>query len=156
MDLDSFDCAILNALQRDASLTNAALAEVVNLSASQCSRRRSALEAAGLIEGYGARLDRAALGYGLKAITRVNLHAHNATADGEFARFLGGHHQVRAAYSVSGDADYVLEIVVRDLAEFAAFVHEELLPHPGVTQVRSEIVLMTMKENGPLALTARR
>lgn len=152
MDIDSYDRAILAALQRDASLTNAALAEVVNLSPSQCSRRRSALEAAGIIEGYGVRLNAAALGFGLKAITRVNLYAHNASADGEFARFLREHPQVCAAYSVSGDADYVLEIFVRDLAEFAAFVHEKLLPHPGVTQVRSEIVLMTTKENGPLDL----
>ncbi|MGL6212088.1 MAG: Lrp/AsnC family transcriptional regulator, partial [Paracoccaceae bacterium] len=57
MNMDRFDRAILKALQADASLTNAALGEVVNLSASQCSRRRTALEAAGLITGYSARLD---------------------------------------------------------------------------------------------------
>ena len=137
MRMDGFDIAILDALQRDGSLTNAALGEMVHLSASQCSRRRAALEKAGLIRGYAARLDAQKLGLGLRAITRVNLRAHP---------------QVHAAFSVSGDADYVLDIRVRDLEAFAAFVHQDLLPHPQVAQVRSEIVLKTMKEGEALDL----
>lgn len=74
--LDQSDLVILGALQRDGSMTNAALSDVVNLSASQCSRRRAALEWAGVIEGYSARLSPAKLGYGLHAIIRVNLSSH--------------------------------------------------------------------------------
>lgn len=152
MDLDSFDIAILAALQRDGAMTNAALAEVANLSASQCSRRRAALEQAGVIEGYSARLSAARLGYGLRAIIRVNLTGHGQGREDDFARFVAAHPQIRSAFSVSGDADYVLDIRARDLDAFADFIHRHLLPHPQVAQVRSEIVLKTLKDDRGVAV----
>ncbi|WP_423206171.1 Lrp/AsnC family transcriptional regulator (plasmid) [Paracoccus yeei] len=148
MELDRFDLAILAALQRDGALTNAALSGLVNLSASQCSRRRAALEEAGVIEGYSARLSAAKLGVGMRAIIRVNLSAHGQTNEQDFARFVASHAQIRSAFSVSGDADYILDVRVRDLEAFADFVHRHLLPHPQVSQVRSEIVLKTLKDEG--------
>lgn len=153
MTIDSFDNAILRALQDDASMTNAQLSERVNLSASQCSRRRTALETSGIIIGYGAVLNAEALGFGMRAITRVNLIGHSSGHDEDFSKFLNQQTAVRAAYSVSGDSDYVLEIHVRDLGEFADFVHNKLLVHPSVSQVRSEIVLKTMKEKRQLPIT---
>lgn len=149
---DAFDRAILDVLQRDASLTNAQLSERVRLSPSQCSRRRARLEAEGAIRGYAARLDPERLGYGLRAIMRVNLSAHNERTDESFVGFLSRHEEVRDAWSVSGDADYVLVVVARDLPAFADFVHRSLLPHPQVAQVRSEIVLRTLKAEGGLPL----
>ncbi|OWJ93056.1 Lrp/AsnC family transcriptional regulator [Paracoccus yeei] len=148
MELDRFDLAILAALQRDGALTNAGLSGLVNLSASQCSRRRAALEEAGVIEGYSARLSAAKLGVGMRAIIRVNLSAHGQTNEQDFARFVASHAQIRSAFSVSGDADYILDVRVRDLEAFADFVHRHLLPHPQVSQVRSEIVLKTLKDEG--------
>lgn len=145
MDLDAFDIAILDALQRNGAMTNAALAEIVNLSASQCSRRRAALEQAGIIENYTARLSATKLGFGLRAIIRVNLSSHGQRKEDDFARFVESRKQIRSAFSVSGDADYVLDVHVRDLEAFADFVHRDLLPHPQVSQVRSEIVLKTLK-----------
>lgn len=147
MDMDRFDLAILVALQRDGALTNAALSGIVSLSPSQCSRRRSALERAGVIEGYSARLSAAKLGYGLRAVIRVNLSSHGQRKEGDFARFIATQPQIRSAFSVSGDADYVLDVQVRDLEAFADFVHRHLLPHPQVSQVRSEIVLKTLKDD---------
>ncbi|QDA35986.1 Lrp/AsnC family transcriptional regulator (plasmid) [Paracoccus liaowanqingii] len=147
MILDGFDIAILAALQRDGAMTNAALSEAVNLSASQCSRRRTALERAGVIEGYGARLSAARLGYGLRAIIRVNLSSHGQTKETDFARFVARYPQVRSAFLVSGDADYILDVRTRDLEDFAEFVHRHLLPNPQVSQVRSEIVLKTIKDD---------
>ena len=152
MELDSFDIALLAAVQRDGSMTNAALADIVNLSPSQCSRRRAALEQAGVIEGYVARLSATRLGYGLRAIIRVNLSSHGQTKEDDFARFVAAHPQIRSAFSVSGDADYVLDIRARDLDAFADFVHRHLLPHPQVAQVRSEIVLKTLKDERGVAL----
>lgn len=149
--LDGFDLAILSALQRDGAMTNAALAEVVNLSPSQCSRRRTALEQAGVIEGYSARLNAVKLGYGLRAVIRVNLSSHGQSKEDDFARFVASHPQIRSAFSVSGDADYVLDVRVRDLEAFADFVHGHLLPHPQVSQVRSEIVLKTLKDDKGVA-----
>ncbi|GKY86549.1 Lrp/AsnC family transcriptional regulator [Sinisalibacter aestuarii] len=154
MRIDSFDRAILDALQRDGAMTNAALAEVVHLSASQCSRRRSALEAAGLIEGYAARLNAGKLGFGLRAVVRVNLKDHGRGSDGDFGAFVRASPEVASAFSVSGDADYILDIRVRDLEAFAEFVHGQLLPHPLVSQVRSDIVLKTLKDRGALDLAA--
>jgi len=151
--LDSFDRAILKALQQDASLTNAELGSLVNLSASQCSRRRARLEAEGAIRGYSARLDAARLGFGLRAIIRVNLSTHSERTDESFVAFLSRHDEVREAYSVSGDADYILHIVTRDLAAFAEFIHGSLLPHPQVAQVRSEIILRSMKEEKGLPIS---
>ncbi|SPF81188.1 Lrp/AsnC family transcriptional regulator [Pseudoprimorskyibacter insulae] len=152
MSIDKFDHAILDALQRDGAMTNAALAEIVNLSASQVSRRRSALEAAGYIEGYVAKLNASKLGYGMRAITRVNLRSHGRGQANDFSIFVRSQPQISAALSVSGDADYVLDIKVRDLDAFAAFIHEVLLPHPLVAQVRSEIVLLTLKDSGRITL----
>ena len=146
VDLDRYDRTLLEALQRDGSLSNAALAERVNLSASQVSRRRAALERAGIIEGYTARLNARALGWRLRAVVRIELAAHGGRNDESFAAFVAGLDEVDAAYSVSGDADYVLRVRVRDLEAFAAFVHGTILPHPQVSRVRSEIVLTTLKE----------
>ncbi|WJS83907.1 Lrp/AsnC family transcriptional regulator [Paracoccus sp. TOH] len=152
--MDGFDIAILSALQRDGAMTNAALAELVNLSPSQCSRRRAALEAAGVIEGYSARLNPQKLGLGLRAIIRINLRGHGQGKDDDFARFVAAHPQIRSAFSVSGDADYILDVRVRDLEAFSDFIHRHLLPHPQVAQVRSEIVLRILKDERSLALPA--
>ncbi len=146
MTLDSFDVAILRALQRDGAMTNAALSEQINLSASQCSRRRAALEAAQLIAGYSAQLNGEKLGFGLRAIVRVNLRRHGGNNESGFATFIARRPEVRAAFSVSGDADYILDLRTPDLESFARFIHEHLLAHELVAQVRSEIVLKTLKD----------
>ena len=123
------------------------LAERVGLSASQCSRRRAGLEEAGYIRAYRADLDAKKLGYGIEAFTRVTLSKHSdATAD-DFAQFLEGLGEVQQAHTLAGDADYLLHVRVRSLDELAEFVHKRLLPHAHVQQVRSDIVLKTIKEN---------
>ncbi len=145
IELDSFDHALLSALTADSTLTNARLSDVVKLSASQCSRRRARLEAEGVIIGYGARISERALGLGLRAITRVTLNTHDAKTNDSIGRFFNACEEVESAYSVTGDADYVLIILARDLESFAHFVHTQLLQHPVISQVRSEIVLKTLK-----------
>lgn len=144
MTPDDFDLKILAALQDDASLTNAALAEMVNLSPSQCSRRRIALEEAGYITGYRAELDAVKLGYGVEAFTRVTLEAHSETTAEEISTFFASLPEVQQAYTLMGDADYLIHVRVRSLDELASFVHRRLLPHPKVAQVRSDIVLERM------------
>lgn len=146
IDIDKYDRAILKALQKDSSLTNSELSELINLSSSQCSRRKARLEKEGAITGYAAKLDAASLGFGLRAITRVNLIAHGESRDDDFVTLLMKHAMVREAYSVSGDADYVLHITAKNLTDFSDFVHHHLLPHPNVAQVRSEIILRSIKE----------
>ncbi|MGB7337235.1 MAG: Lrp/AsnC family transcriptional regulator [Salaquimonas sp.] len=143
--LDQFDHAILNALISDSTATNAQLSEIAKLSASQCSRRRTRLEEAGIITGYGARVNEEALGFTLRAITRINLTTHGEDTAQKFASFVKRHEEIESAYSVSGDADYVLLLRTRDLKAFADFIHTHLLPQVNIAQVRSEIVLTTIK-----------
>lgn len=152
MQLDEFDHAILVALQKDGNLTNAALSETIALSSSQISRRRAALEQARIILGYSARLNATKLGYGMRAITRVNLRSHGQERENDFARFVQRRAEICAAFSVSGDSDYVLDIRVRDLDAYAQFIHNHLLPHPQISQVRSDLVLMTLKDQGGVIL----
>ena len=147
MSLDPLDLRLLSLLQEDASLSNAELAERIGLSASQCSRRRAGLEEAGYIRAYRADLDARKLGYGIEAFTRVTLSKHSDATAEDFAHFLEGLDEVLAAHSVAGDADYLLHIRVRSLDELGEFVLKRLLPHPHVHQVRSDIVLKTIKEN---------
>lgn len=143
--LDKFDLAILRALERDGSQTNARLAEFVGLSTSQCSRRRAALEESGVIVGYHARLDPAAMGRSLRAVVRVNLASHSEERAGEFNALVERSSEIREAFAVSGDADYVLLIQCTDLTAFANFIHQTLLPFPNVAHVKSEIVLRGLK-----------
>ena len=143
--LDNYDHAILNALIADSTQTSAQLSQIVNLSASQCARRKARLEEVGIISGYGARTNNEVLGYTLRAITRVNLTQHNQDVANKFARFLETTPEIEAAWSVSGDADYVLNVLTRDLNSFAEFIHKRLLPQPNVVQVKSEIALTTLK-----------
>jgi len=147
MRLDPLDLRLLALLQDDASLSNAELAERIGLSASQCSRRRAGLEAAGYIRAYRADLDAKKLGYDIEAFTRVTLSKHKDTTADEFAHFLESLDEVQQAHSVAGDADYLLHLRARSLDALAEFVHKRLLPHPHVAQVRSDIVLKTIKEN---------
>ena len=151
--MDAFDIAILDVLQSDASLTNADLSERVHLSPSQCSRRRTALETSGIIQGYRAVLDARRIGFPIEAITRVTLTAHSDQAAEEFAEVLGGLDEIVEAFVVTGDADYIMRIRVRTLDELADFIHRRLLPLPAVGQVRSELVLRSIKRRGTLPLS---
>ena len=154
MSLDPLDLRLLVLLQEDASLSNAQLAERIGLSASQCSRRRAGLEEAEYIRGYRADLDAKKLGYGIEAFTRVTLSKHKDTTADDFAHFLESLDEVQQAHSVAGDADYLLHLRARSLDELAEFVHKRLLPHPHVAQVRSDIVLKTIKENRGFRVSA--
>jgi DNA-binding Lrp family transcriptional regulator len=147
MRLDPLDLKLLSVLQDDAALSNAELADRIGLSPSQCSRRRAGLEEAGYIRAYRADLDPRKLGYTIEAFTRVTLSAHSDSTAEEFAHFLEGLDEVQQAHSVAGDADYLLHLRVRSLDELAEFVHKRLLPHAHVAQVRSDIVLKTIKES---------
>lgn len=150
--MDQFDCAILNLLQADAALTNAELGEKVHLSASQISRRRARLETDGYIKRYRAEVNAAKLGFEIDVFIRVTLTAHSDDTAEEFGKFLRGFSQVRSAYALAGNADYLLHVKTRSLPDLSNFINRQLLPHANVREVRSEIVLERVKENAPLAL----
>jgi DNA-binding Lrp family transcriptional regulator len=151
--LDSFDLKILAALQQEGRLTNQELAERVGLSASQCSRRRSALEEKGIVKGYRADLSPEKLGLGVTVFTHVTLATHNPDNARKFADLVGRLEFALEAHALTGDADYLLKMVVPDLKALSAVVNEQLLPHESVANVRSAVVLDTLKSEARLPLS---
>jgi Lrp/AsnC family leucine-responsive transcriptional regulator len=150
MPLDSIDRRMLEILQREGRISNAALAERLHLSPSPCLRRLRALERSGLIAGYRAVLDRTKLGLGLTVFVEVKVERHsdrNAAAIGEA---LAGAPEVIAAHIVSGDADFLLEVAVPDLAAYERLLFETLLRLPHVSDVRSNFALRAVKPAGPV------
>jgi DNA-binding Lrp family transcriptional regulator len=150
--LDRFDLRLLAALEGDARLTNQQLGERIGLSASQCSRRRSALEAAGLIVGYRAELAAEALGLTILAFIEVNLAAHSQENGERFRKLLGQIDEIQEAYALSGETDYMLKAIVPDLKSLSHLINDRLLGHSTVSRVCSSIVLERLKATSRLPL----
>ncbi|MES2432466.1 MAG: Lrp/AsnC family transcriptional regulator [Pseudomonadota bacterium] len=148
---DEFDRKILSLLQQDARLTNNDLSERVNLSASQCSRRRQRLEESGVIKGYRAVLDRDRLGLSLVSLISVTLATHNRDNAQQFASLVARLPEVQEAHALTGEMDYMLKVVNPDLKSLSDFVNNMLLPHESVSHVKTAIVLNTLKEDVSLA-----
>ena len=150
--MDSFDVKLLSALQDDGRLTNFELAGRVGLSASQCSRRRTALEEAGIIAGYHAALSSDALGLDVIVFVQVTLTTHSPDNAKRFAKLIDGLDAVQDAFSLTGEADYLVKMVVPDLASLSRILNDVLLPHDSVAHVRSSIVLYRLKQRPQLPL----
>jgi DNA-binding Lrp family transcriptional regulator len=128
------------------------LSERVNLSPSQCSRRRQRLEEEGLIRGYRAVLDRDRLGFPLVNIISVTLATHNRDNARRFAELLARLPEVLEAHALTGEMDYFVKVVTPNLKSLADFVNDVLLPHESVQHVKTSIVLQTLKETTALPL----
>jgi DNA-binding Lrp family transcriptional regulator len=152
ISLDTFDLKILRALQDDGRLTNQELADIAGLSASQCSRRRMRLEEEKVISGYRAELASEMLGFGVIAFIQITLATHSPDNAKKFRALVGRIDDIQEAYSLTGDSDYVLKAVLRDLKSLSDIVNDVLMPHPSVAHVRSSIVLDRLKESGKLPL----
>jgi Lrp/AsnC family leucine-responsive transcriptional regulator len=150
-DLDVFDLRLLAALQKDGRAANAALAEGVGLSASQVSRRLARLETEGVVAAYAALLKPEAVGLTVLAFSSISLERQAEAMDGFEAAVLR-FPEILECYSVTGEQDFVLRIVARDLKAFADFLSDRLLRVPGVRSVRSSIVLHTIKQTAALPL----
>jgi DNA-binding Lrp family transcriptional regulator len=150
--MDDFDVKLLRALQDDGRLTNYELAERVGLSASQCSRRRSALEDAGVIGGYRAALSEEALGLDVIVFVQVTLATHSPDNSKRFVRLIDGLEEVQEAYSLTGEADYLVKLAVPDLKALSHILNDVFLPHESVAHVRSSIVLDRLKQTMRLPL----
>ncbi|UGV24244.1 Lrp/AsnC family transcriptional regulator [Rhodopseudomonas boonkerdii] len=155
-EVDSFDLKMLAALQDDGRLTNQQLADNVGLSASQCSRRRMRLEDEKVISGYHADLAPEALGFGVVAFIQVTLATHSPDNAKKFRTLVQRVDEIQEAYSLTGDADYVLKAILRDLKGLSNLVNDVLMPHQSVAHVRSSIVLDRLKETSKLPLKVLR
>jgi Lrp/AsnC family leucine-responsive transcriptional regulator len=151
-ELDRTDLRILAVLQGEGRITNAELAERVNLSPSACLRRLQRLESEGVLTGYIAQVDPQAVGLGLQAFVRVQLAKHEAEAVERFAAQVNAWDEVVACYALTGDMDYLLHIYVTDLQDFSRFLLDRLLNATGVADVNSSFVLRTVKRSPALPL----
>jgi DNA-binding Lrp family transcriptional regulator len=150
--VDDFDLKILGALQDDGRLTNQQLAELVGLSASQCSRRRMRLEEEKVIAGYHADLTGEVLGFNLIAFIHITLATHSPDNAKKFRELVNRVDEIQDAYALTGDADYVLKVVLRDLKSLSDIVNNVLMPHQSVAHVRSSVVLDRLKESAKLPI----
>jgi DNA-binding Lrp family transcriptional regulator len=144
--LDKMDLKLLAELQKDGRLTNNELSDRIALSPSQCSRRRTRLEAEGYISGYHAAIDRQKLGLGLMVVISVTLATHNRDNAKRFGELLADLPEVLEAYALTGEMDYHLKVVTRDLNDLSRFVNDVLLPHDSVQHVKTSIVLNVLKD----------
>ncbi len=150
--LTDADRTILRVLQQDSGLTNQALADRVGMSASACWRRVQAMEKAGLISGYAAQLDARKLGLGFTALAQVSLTRHDSEQVEGFVNAVLARPEVMQCFAVTGDADYVLRVIAEDLESYERFLHDFLFHQPGVTQVRTSVVVRAYKDSTALPL----
>ncbi len=150
--MDDFDIRLLKALQEDGRLTNNELAERIGLSASQCSRRRAALEAAGVIESYHAVLSAEAVGLDVLVFIQVGLATQSPDSGQAFVKLIEGIEEVQEAFSLTGDTDFLVKMVVPDFKTLSRLLNDVLLPHRSVAHVHSYVVLDRVKETTRLPL----
>ena len=152
MKLDAIDLRILAELQADGSLSNVELARRVHLSPSPCLARVKALEAAGVISRYVALANAAALGLGLNVFISISLKTQSKEALADFERRIAEQDEVMECYLMTGNADYMLRVVVPDIASLQDFIVNVLSRVPGVGNIQSSFALKQVKYQTALPL----
>jgi Lrp/AsnC family leucine-responsive transcriptional regulator len=152
--LDPIDRKILAHLQEHGRASNLELAEVAGLSAAQCHRRHRRLEEQGFIARYQTRLNAARLGLGVVAFIHVAMEKGHIRDLPKFTEVIVGLPEIVECYSVTGDFDYVVKVVERDLKSLSAFLMNRLMQLPGVNSVRSSVCLDEIKCTSALPIPA--
>lgn len=151
-NIDSFDRRIISILQAEGRISNVELAERIGLSPSPCLRRVRLLEERGIIVGYGAHINREAVGLGLTVFVEVSVARHSRENASHLQERLERLPGCVACHMVSGEADFLVEIVVADLAAYEAILTSHLLNMTEVATVRSNFSLRPIRTNGSLRL----
>jgi DNA-binding Lrp family transcriptional regulator len=149
LELDALDRAILGALLEDGRLSQVELAERVPLSATAIARRIRSLEERGVIEGYQVRINREALGIGMTVIVHIGLTSQNEDLLEAFEAAVAKAPSVVSCHLMSGEDDYLLTVLARDLADYERIHKEQLARLPGVARLRSSFALREVA-NKPL------
>lgn len=146
------DRAILAELQRDSRLTMQQLAEKVGMSSSACWRRVRSLEESGVIDRYAVIVNPRKAGFALSSMTLVSLARHEESSVENFVTEVMRHPEVLECFATSGEADFHLRVVVEDIDAYNKFLDDFIFRIPGVSQVRSNIVLKEIKADTALPL----
>jgi DNA-binding Lrp family transcriptional regulator len=148
--LEEPDRRIIRAMQADGRISNQELAERVGMSASACWRRVRALEEAGIIRGYAALVDPARAGLGFHAVVHVMLTRHDHRHVDTFIAEVGRRPEVLDCFATTGEADYHLRVLCRDLDAYNQFLEGFLFRLPGIANVRTNLVLKGIKQDSPI------
>jgi DNA-binding Lrp family transcriptional regulator len=148
--LEPKDQRILNELQRDARLTMQELGERVGMSSSACWRRVKSLEETGTIDRYAAIVNTRKAGFSLSSVVHVSLARHEQQNVESFVREVLRHPEILECFATSGEADFHLRVVVEDIDAYNTFLDDFIFKLPGVSQVRSNIVLKEIKADTAL------
>ena len=151
-DLDTKDLAILAILQKNAQSPALEIAETLGMSASQIGRRRHRLETEGYIQSTPAHLNAALLGLNVQAFIQIQTESQTAETHGSIATLIGRHPEIIAAWTLTGEADYIFRVFCRDLSRLNDLIQKELLPHPAIGRVQSQIVMDQLKDDSALPL----
>jgi len=154
-DLDAIDWKILRELQQEGRITNVELSQRVGISAPPCLRRVRRLEEAGVIRGYRALLDAPALGLDVVAFCLVGLNHQSDAELRAFAETTRKWPIVRQAWMLSGESDFLLHCIAKDLGTLQSFVIEELTSAPNVHTVRTALTIRQVKDECPVDLDGR-
>ena len=154
--LDAIDRTILDRLQDDARLSNVELARAVNLSPSPCLARVRRLEERGLIRRYVTLLDPVKLGLTVSVLVQVTLEKQIEPALEAFEKAIRARPEVMECYLMTGDADYLLRVVVPDVPAFERFILDFLSRVPGVGNIKSSFALKQVKYQTALPLRSSR
>ena len=147
MELDKFDLAILEALQKDARISLQELGKQVGLTSSPCWNRIRRMEEAGVIEGYSVRSNPEKIGLTETVILHVTIDSHSDEALFEFGQALEGIPEVLEAFLVSGDYDYYIRVAVEGTRGYERFLRERLYKIPGIRNSKSSFVLRRLKQS---------
>jgi Lrp/AsnC family transcriptional regulator, leucine-responsive regulatory protein len=151
-EIDRIDQDMLRLLQVDARITGGKLAEKLSLSESPCWRRHKRLEADGYIEGYQAVVNRKKLGLGVLAFVQLSITQHSVQALKKIEMGLAAHPNIVGCHKVSGDADYLVQIVAKDLDEYGRLITSIFSDLPGVVTLNSNLSLQEIKATSILPI----
>jgi Lrp/AsnC family leucine-responsive transcriptional regulator len=152
MHMDKYDRAILQALQKDGRISNVQLAARVNLSESACLRRVRALEEDGYIDRYVALVNQARVGLGGNVLVHIGLHREEESELAAFEAAVRNIPEVMECYLMTGEFDYLLRVVVADMADFERLHKQALTRLPGVARVNSSVAIRTVQKKTELPL----
>jgi Lrp/AsnC family leucine-responsive transcriptional regulator len=153
MILDRYDKSILEALQNDGRISNVHLARQVNLSESACLRRVRALEESGIIERYAALVSQIHAGLPGDVFVQIGLHREEQSELAAFEEAVKSIPEVMECHLMTGEFDYLLRVVVRDMADFERIHKESLTRLPGVARVNSSVAIRTVQKKTALPLS---
>ena len=152
MPLDTYDKAILNALQKDGRISNKSLAELVNLSESACLRRVRALEEDGMIDRYVALVSQNKAGLPGDVWVNIGLQREEESELAAFEEAVRSIPEVMECFLMTGEFDYLLRVVVSDMADFERIHKQSLTRLPGVARVNSSVAIRTVQKKTELPL----